>query len=297
MRFRAVVLFVLSVCLPVLTWGQESDTSLGDLARQTRRAKPSQPHANMTVTDEDATSLRGLGKLGLSACAGLTQSEAEDLLGAPLAFAPKQTSDGTGAGSCSYNTASPGTSLVVAVQPLVNRDGHNTWQDATQGAHTDTVAGAGEEAVRVTGRPGLNIRQGQAFLVVTVHSGVGDAPENLTREHALELKAGQKIVERLPRGDVAATSSLKTAAAAGGDTPAQMPFAGGMASQPAKSAQDAAKAEHDQCVANVNTDFDKRLQDQKSRRDYIPGEEIERFNQQRANAIRDCDATYANKSK
>jgi hypothetical protein len=291
MRFRIVLLLLFSLYWPAMQWGQEDNTSLGDLARQARRAKTSQPHANVTVTDEDSTSLRSLGKMGLNPCAGLTQSEAEDLLGATLAFAPKPTSSGVGAGSCSYTTASPGVSLTVAVRP-VSVGGHNAWQDAIEGAHTDPVPGVGNEALRITGHPGLNIRQGQAFLTITVHAGPGDAPENLTREHALEVKAGQKVIDRLPRGDVTASSS----ATAANNSPDQAPPSPGMATQPAPSGQDSAKAEHDTCVANVNTAYDKQLQEQKSQRDYIPGEEIEKFNQRRADAIKACDTAYANKS-
>jgi hypothetical protein len=294
MRFRTVLLLLFSLYWPAMQWGQEDNTSLGDLARQARRAKTSQPHANVTLTDEDSASLRSLGKMGLNPCAGLTQSEAEELLGAPLAFAPKATSSGSGVGSCSYTTASPGVSLTVAVQP-VSLGGRNTWQDAIEGAHTDAVPGVGNEAVRITGHPGLDIRQGQAFLTITMHAGPGDAPENLTREHALEVKAGQKVIDRLPRGDVTASSSAASAAGAD-NTAAQAPFSPGMSNQPAPSGQDPAKAEHDSCVANVNTEYDKRLQEQKSTRDYIPGEEIEKFNQRRADAIKACDTAYANKS-
>jgi hypothetical protein len=297
MRFRPVVLLLLSsMCLPALAWGQESDTSLGDLARTARRAKTSQPHASVTLSDEDSASLRSLGKMGLNPCSGLTQAEAEDLLGAPLAFAPKATSSGAGVGSCAYNTASPGASLVVAVQP-VNLGVHNTWQEATDGVHTDAVAGVGNEAVRITGQPGLNIRQGQAFLTITAHSGQGDSPDSIAWEHAKELAAGQKVVTRLPRGDLSTGTSTTRTVSMGDNDANQMPVYSGMANPgtPA-TAQDSAKADHDTCVANVNTQFDKRLQEQKSRRDYIPGEEIEKFNQQRANAIKDCDTAYANRS-
>jgi hypothetical protein len=292
MRFHRVVRWLLfSMFLAVLGWGQESGTSLGDLARQTRRAKTSQPHASMTLTDEDSASLRGMGKIGLNPCSGLTQAEAEELLGSPLAFAPKPTSSGAGTGSCAYNTASPGPSLVVAVQP-VEAGGHNNWRETMEGAHTDAVAGVGNEAVRITGRPGLNIRQGEAFVTITAHSGKADAPENAAWEHDKELAAARKVVVRLPRGDVAPNST----AAAANNTTTLAPSFPGMTNQPAPSAQDAAKAEHDTCVANVNTEYDRRYQEQKSRRDYIPGEEIEKFNQQRADAIKACDTAYANKS-
>jgi len=305
LRHSNLLLLLCFVLFAITLWGQQDDAPLGDVARKARQTKASQPHAKVTATTEDSAPSGEAGKLDLDPCALLTTNEVEEVLGGPLASAAHPVSQESGVKACGYTTAkSPTTGatgdLLIASESVF-QNGHDMWREHIS-AFRETVPGVGDDADRVQGRDGLNIRKGRVFLTVRMRYAFADrkpSPADIEIEHEKERELGKKIVAKLPYSQVG--SYTLHSSQGGSDTspassnyPAGYPWVPGGATQ-GTGDEAALRAQRDACVANVEDTYNKKLAAAKTKQEYIPGKEMDQFQKMREDALKECDRPLMDK--
>jgi hypothetical protein len=247
-RYGNVLLLLLSLCFSTILWAQE-DAPLGDVARRARQARATQPRATLLATNEDfePTLPRDPEKLVSNACVLLSADDAERILGAPVPDAPHLEADPHGGSACRF-AASWGDGLNVEADHtctkvnrscaphdrspaclvpsqscgsfhltihavLVSQNGRDTWREHAGHEVAVPVEGLADEADRVPGVKGLNLRAGPYFLTVVVdYEPLNHALPQLI-ELSRELRVARKIVHRLSGSDADSTAEQGDAAA------------------------------------------------------------------------------------
>jgi hypothetical protein len=262
-RYGNVWLLLLSLCFSTIVSAQQEDAPLGDVARRARMTRPSQPRATMLATndDEEVALPHDPEMLITNACALLAVDDAERILGVPVPADPHLESDPRGGSACSY-AASWGDGISVeadhtclkvnqscgahdrspaCVVPsqscgrfkltvhsaLVSENGHDMWREHIDHSPvTVPLAGIGDEADRVPGVKGLNLREGPYFLTVVVgYEPLNRAvsPADQAVELDKEIEIARKIVVRLSTSAPESSTGLADAAAQSGSPSGHAP--------------------------------------------------------------------------
>ena len=325
MRYSTVLLLLFSLSVPVVVCSQQAEAPLGDVARRARQAHSSEPRATMLATnDEEEPALpRDPEKLIANACTLLSADEAERVFGVPLPAAPHLEADPHGGSACTY-TASWGDGINVApdhtcvkvnhscdahdrtpacVVPdqscarfsltvhsvLVSQNGRDAWRE-----HVDRspviaqLAGIGDEADRVPGVKGLNLRKGPYFLTVVVGYeplNRTSSPTNQTVALDKELEVARKIVARL--SDSATDNETAPA-----DNPA--PSDAGSAQPPDAAAQnrqqESVRKQRQACIDLADVVYKEKFDALKEAD--APPEAFDQLSKQRDEAIKQCQTEH-----
>jgi hypothetical protein len=231
-RYGNVLLLLLSLCFSTILWAQE-DAPLGDVARRARQARGTEPRATQLFTNEDEEPAlpRDPEKLVANACALLSVDDAERILGVPVPELPHLEADPRGGSACHYAASwaeglnvepdhtctkvnrscaphdrspacqvpsqSCGSFHLTLHSALVSQSGRDTWRDHAAHAIAEPVEGVADEADRVPGVKGLNLRKGPYFLTVVVDFEPLNHPLVQHVELSKELQVARKIVDRI----------------------------------------------------------------------------------------------------
>jgi hypothetical protein len=308
-RYGNVLLLLWSLCFSTILWAQE-DAPLGDVARRARQARGTEPRATQVFTNEDQEPAlpRDPEKLVANACALLSVDDAERILGVPAPELPHLEADPRGGSACRYAASwaeglnvepdhtctkvnrscaahdrspaclvpsqSCGNFHLTVHSALVSQNGRDTWREHAGRQDAVPVEGIGDEADRVPGVKGLNLRKGPYFVTVVVDFEPLNHPLSQHVELSKELQVAHKIVDRI-------SDSMEERNTA----PAETATASGSASAAAPD-QESLRKQRQACIELADVAYKEKIEALKEAD--APAEAFDQLAKLRQEAVNEC---------